>query len=139
MEGLSCAACQSSADSAFEHAALHPFALGAHLALQDAHETLESSQQLMQASRVCSTLGHSPSIAGSATSSLSELLGSFPDEGHVEPPASRSDRGGDGGGAVGWGMGVVDRLDSAHYEARPAGLLERQDSANEVRNRPQYY
>ena len=93
----------------------------------------------MHASSVCGTEGHSHSIPGSATSSLSELLGSFADEGQVEPTPSSSDRGGDGGGAVGWGMGVVDRLDSAHHEARPAGLLERRDSANEVYDRLEGY
>lgn len=72
---------------------------------------------------------------------MSELL-SYPEE-----PAS-SDRGappstfsgsaadGDGGGASSppgaAGATLVDRLDSAHYEPRPPGLLERQDSAHEV-------
>ena len=35
-------------------------------------------------------------------------------------------------GAIFEGNGVFDRWDSAHYEVRPSGLLERQDSANEV-------
>jgi hypothetical protein len=80
-------------------------------------------------------------------SEVSELL-SYPDD------AASADRARDGGGsssfgAAGAGGGggagpsqpatlsagsqtLVDRLDSAHYEPRPPGLLERQDSAHEV-------
>lgn len=97
---------------------------------------------------------YTDSAAESVASEVSELL-SYPDE------AASADRGrsgfedGGGGGADGSGSGdgaagdtagasampttlsagsqtLVDRLDSAHYEPRPPGLLERQDSAHEV-------
>ena len=91
---------------------------------------------------------YTDSAAESVASEVSELL-SYPDD------ATSTDRARDGGGigggaatAAGGGSGnaapaqpapltagsqtLVDRLDSAHYEPRPPGLLERQDSAHEV-------
>lgn len=94
---------------------------------------------------------YTDSAAESVASEVSELLG-YPDE------AASADRSRDGGG-IGSGSGsgrgsapvsgaatvaslpatllagsqtLVDRLDSAHYEPRPPGLLERQDSAHQV-------
>lgn len=86
-----------------------------------------SPGQASHASTTRGTLGHSDSRGGSVASSVSELLGSYVDDG---APWLPSPTGGAAGG--GSGIGVVDRLDSAHYEVRPAGLLERQDSAHEV-------
>lgn len=91
---------------------------------------------------------YTDSAAESVASEVSELL-SYPDD------AASMDRARDGGGAGGGGAAaagggggsaapaqampltagsqtLVDRLDSAHYEPRPPGLLERQDSAHEV-------
>jgi hypothetical protein len=95
---------------------------------------------------------YTDSAAESVASEVSELL-SYPDD------TASTDRARDGGGVSGAaaaaaagpsGLGgsaapaqpapltagsqtLVDRLDSAHYEPRPPGLLERQDSAHEVR------
>lgn len=83
---------------------------------------------------------YNDSAAESVASEVSELL-SYPEELALSDrgaPASAfgSSAGGGGGpsspaGAA--GATLVDRLDSAHYEPRPPGLLERQDSAHEVR------
>jgi hypothetical protein len=94
---------------------------------------------------------YTDSAAESVASEVSELL-SYPDD------AASTDRARDGVGVgaaavVGSGGGgapsqpattagsqtLVDRLDSAHYEPRPPGLLERQDSAHEVCMTPDEY
>lgn len=78
------------------------------------------------------TIGYSDSRAGSAASSVSELLGSYADEGPPWLPSPTAAAAGGAAGGGGGGEGVVDRRDLAHYDVRPAGLLERQDSAHEV-------
>ncbi len=62
-----------------------------------------------------------------AGSSISELGASC----DVEESAADDEAGPDRSSPP-LGPTVVDRLDSAHYEVRPAGLVERQDSAHEV-------
>ena len=64
----------------------------------------------------------------SAAASISELGASC----DVEGSALDDEAGGPEGSSPPLGPAVVDRLDSAHYEVRPAGLLERQDSAHEA-------
>jgi hypothetical protein len=74
-------------------------------------------------------LDSSDASVGGSAGSISELGASYDADGC----ATDDDVAGTSAGAAPpAGLQVVDRLDSAHYEVRPAGLLERQDSAHEV-------
>ena len=88
----------------------------------------------LHASTTRATLGLDSSDAsvGGSTGSISELGASFDADGSD----TDVDEAGPSAAAPPVGLQVVDRLDSAHYELRPAGLLERQDSAHEVTSAP---
>ena len=68
---------------------------------------------------------------------MSELQG-FGDDTSATPTGSVGGGPSGGGGADAertmraQSGSLVDRLDSAHYQLRPPGLIERQDSAHEV-------
>ena len=101
--------------------------------VQDVAVLATSPGQSLHASTTRATLGLDSSDAsvGGSTGTMSELGASYDADGC----ATDDEEAGPSAAAppVGsLGPAVVDRLDSAHYEVRPAGLLERQDSAHEV-------
>ena len=100
--------------------------------LQDVIVLATSPAHSLRTSTTRATRGYGSSegsLDGSsaAGSSISELGASC----DVEGSAADEEAGPDGTSPP-LGPAVVDRLDSAHYEVRPAGLVERQDSAHEV-------
>ncbi len=110
----------------------HPAVTPGACLLQDVIVLATSPAHSLRTSTTRATRGYGSSEgsigdSSAAGSSTSELGASCDVEGSAADNEAAPD-----GSSPPLGPAVVDRLDSAHYEVRPAGLVERQDSAHEV-------